>query len=92
MVKAYVVTKTVKVSYSRAKQQNIHRWSKCSCEDINSFVHTAQAARCLYNKPVKTLYLLMEWEDLIALNVPSLTDQCSVRRRKSISFINIKFI
>lgn len=79
------------LSYSRAKQQNIHRWSKCACEDINSFLSSAQAAQCLYNKPIHTPYPLMEWEDLIAPNVPSLTDQCSVSRKKGISFLLINY-
>jgi hypothetical protein len=77
----------------RVKQQNHYRWSKCSCEDISSFVRTSQAAMCLYNKPIHTPYPLMEWKDLIAPNVPSLANQCSVHRRKGISliFINLYF-
>ena len=36
-------------SGSRAKQLNVYEWSKCSSESIISFLHTDQAARCLYS-------------------------------------------
>ena len=72
-------------SASNTRQQNSYKWSKCSCESINKFVRTAQASTCLYNSPSKTPHPLMEWEDLIAPNVPSLVHQCNVSRRTGIS-------
>ena len=64
------------MSVERAKWQNIYKWSSCSAKSIVRLVRSLQGRACLYNKPNKTPYPLMKWEDLIAPNVPTLTDQC----------------
>ena len=78
-------------SLSRAKKGNVFKWSKCSSDAIISFINSAQAAKCLYNKPKTSFYPLMKWEELVAPNVPSLVKQCSFNYREGIKVPPMKF-
>ena len=62
----------------RFLKRNSAKWSSCSVTSINNFLNSDQAAMCLYNKPKLDWHPLLDYEDLIAPNVPSLVDQCSV--------------
>ena len=64
----------------RYQKRNVHNWSSCSDKAFSKYFATAKAAKCLYNKPSVTPYPLLEWEDLIAPNVPSLVEQCFLSR------------